>query len=156
MAGVAVLLFCWWTPEYRELQRSKDSKHSARFFKNMLGVAVLPVCWIHVSFVLQEQLTNLNVTFFRRIMQRSTTSAEYRELQRSKQKKHSARFLKNMLGVAVLPVFLVNARLVQNQVILHKLNIAIFWSIKNIVLAGNPSGCSCLKQKWMGESQRQL
>ena len=80
-------------------------------------------------------------------MQRSTTSAEYRELQRSKQKKHSARFLKNMLGVAVLPVFLVNARLVHNQVILHKLKVAFQRSLNNIVLAGNPSGGSCLKHK---------
>ena len=37
-----------------------------------------------VSFVLQEQLTNLNVTSERRQMQRSITIAEYRELQRSK------------------------------------------------------------------------
>jgi hypothetical protein len=52
-----------------------------------------------------------------------------------------------MLGVAVLPVFLVNARLVHNQVILHKLKVALVCSIENIVLAGNPSGGSCLKHK---------
>jgi hypothetical protein len=52
-----------------------------------------------------------------------------------------------MLGVAVLLAFLVNARLVDNQVIFHQLNVAIFRSFKNIVLAGNPSGGSCLKQK---------
>ncbi len=82
-------------------------------------------------------------------MQRSRISAEYRELQRSKQNKHSVRFFKNMLEVAVLLVFvsLVNARLVHNQVILHKLKVAILRSLKNIVLAGNPSGGSCLKNK---------
>ncbi len=73
--------------------------------------------------------------------------AEYRELQRSKWNKHSVRFFKNMLGVAVLPGFLVNARLVRNQVILHKLKVALFRSCNNIVLAGNPSGGGCLKHK---------
>jgi hypothetical protein len=52
-----------------------------------------------------------------------------------------------MLGVAVLLVFLVNARLVHNQVILHKLKVAFQRRFKNIVLAGNPSGGSCLKHK---------
>ena len=52
-----------------------------------------------------------------------------------------------MLGVAVLPVFLVNARFVHKQVILHKLKVALFRSCQNIVLAGNPSGGSCLKHK---------
>ncbi len=101
--------------------------------------------------MLQEQLTNLKVTFARRHVQRSSTLAEYRELQRSKQNKHSVRFFKNMLEVAVLLVFvsvsLVNARLVHNQVILHKLKVAILRSLKKIVLAGNPSGGSCLKHK---------
>ena len=53
-----------------------------------------------------------------------------------------------MLGMAVLQaVFLVNARLVHNQVILHKLKVALFRSCMNIVLAGNPSGGGCLKHK---------
>jgi hypothetical protein len=53
----------------------------------------------------------------------------------------------NMFGVAVLHVFLVNARFVHNQVILHQLNVALFRSCMNIVLAGDPSGGSCLKHK---------
>jgi hypothetical protein len=52
-----------------------------------------------------------------------------------------------MLGMAVLPVALVNARLVYSQVILHKLKVALLRSFKNIVLAGNTSGGSCLKHK---------
>ncbi len=48
---------------------------------------------------------------------------------------------------AVLRVFLVSTRRVRNQVILHQLNVAIRRSCKNIALAGNPSGGSCLKQK---------
>ena len=59
----------------------------------------------HVSFVLQEQLTNLDVATPRRFTQRSSFIAEYRELQRSKQSKHSVCLFKNMLGMAVLPVF---------------------------------------------------
>jgi hypothetical protein len=39
--------------------------------------------------------------------------------------------------------------------ILHQLNIAILRSIKNIGFACNPSGGSCLKQKWLGEFQQQ-
>jgi hypothetical protein len=64
----------------------------------MLGVAIL-LCWIYVSFVLQEQLTNLKVAFLRRLVQRSTIFPEYRESQ------HSLCFFKNVLRVAVLLVF---------------------------------------------------
>ncbi len=48
-----------------------------------------PVPHGDVSFGLHKQPTNLKVTSERRKMQRSRTRAEYRELQRSKQNKHS-------------------------------------------------------------------
>jgi hypothetical protein len=60
----------------------------------MIGAAVLLVFKIHVSFRLQEHLTNLNVAIGRRMMQRSPTFAEYRELKRSKQNKHSGCIVK--------------------------------------------------------------
>ena len=91
--------------EYRESKRAKCSKYSECFFKNVWGMAALPVFWIHVSIGLQEQPTNFNVTIARRMMQRSLIIAEYRESKRAKQNKHSEWFFKNVWGMAVLLVF---------------------------------------------------
>ena len=134
----------------------KTDKTFSMLFQTYARGAVILGFWMYVSFELQEHLNNLNVAFVRRPMQRSITIAEYQEWERSKQNTQSVWLFKNMLDLAVLLVFRVNTRLVHHQVILHQLNVAIFRSFKNTVLAGNPSGGSCLKQKWMGESQQQL
>jgi hypothetical protein len=60
--------------EYRELKLAKQNKHSLCFFKNMVGVVVLPVFCIHVSFVMQEELTNFNVAKVRSSLQRKLIS----------------------------------------------------------------------------------
>jgi hypothetical protein len=72
-------------------------------FQTYARGAVLLLCCIHIRFELQEHLTNLKVAFASRQMQRS--KAEYQELERSKQNKHSVHFFKSMLGVALLLLF---------------------------------------------------
>jgi hypothetical protein len=83
-------------PDSRELKRSSPNNNSLCIFKNMLRVAFLLVSGIHISFGLQEQLTNFNVAINNRPMQRSLIIAEIKALQRANQNTHSEHVFANM------------------------------------------------------------